>query len=48
VKARSVKDGRDEFEIPAQTAPTTIYYFFESGEETSPPSGDTGPFVYFV
>jgi hypothetical protein len=46
--ARDSKNGRDEFEIPAQTAPTTIYYFFEAGGETTPPSGAAGPFVYFV
>lgn len=46
--ARDVTNGRYEFEIPAQTAPTTIYYFFEAGGETTPPAANTGPFVYFV
>jgi hypothetical protein len=45
---RTVKDGRYEFEIPAQVAPTTIYYFFDGGDTTMPPGGNAGPFVYFV
>jgi hypothetical protein len=45
---RGLVNGQTEFEIPAQTAPTTIYYFFDAGGETTPPSGNAGPFVYFV
>jgi hypothetical protein len=36
------------FEIPAQPAPTTVYYFFESGGVTFPEGGDRLPFIYFV
>ena len=43
-----VKDGRYEFEIPAQIAPTTIYYFFEAGSASGPPRGNNGPLVYFI
>ena len=48
VAARSVKDRRFEFEVPAQTAETRIYYFFESRGMTWPPSGNAGPFIFFV
>jgi hypothetical protein len=48
VPARSFVNGRFEFAIPAQAAPTTIYYFFEAGGATMPPSGNAGPLVYFV
>lgn len=45
---RAVKNGRSEFEIPAQIAPTTIYYFFDDGQKTTPPGGNDTPLVYFV
>jgi len=48
VQARAVRNDRYEFEIPAQAAPTTIYYFFEAGGATTPPRGDAGPLIYFV
>lgn len=36
------------FEIPAMEAPSTVYYFFESGGETYPPGGNHEPLIYFV
>ena len=36
------------FEIPAMTAPTTVYYFFESGGQTYPAGGNDEPLLYFV
>ena len=39
---------RREYQIPAQPAPTTVYYFFESGGVTFPERGDREPFIYFV
>jgi hypothetical protein len=48
VLSRDFKNGRYEFEIPAQLAPTTIDYFFEAGGATTPRNGNTAPFIYFV
>jgi hypothetical protein len=39
---------RREYQIPAQPAPSTVYYFFESGGVTFPERGDREPFIYFV
>jgi len=47
VQARTTASGY-EFDIPAQTAPTTLYYYFEAGGLTTPPSGNAGPLVFFV
>jgi hypothetical protein len=47
-------DGRPDpglrrvFEIPAQEAPTTVYYFFDSNGVTYPAGGDRDPLVMFV
>ncbi len=46
--ARAVVAGRHEFEIPAQVAPTTVYYFFDAGGTTWPPAGNAAPLIYFV
>ena len=45
---RATSGIRREYEIPAQPAPTTVYYFFESGGVTFPERGDREPFIYFV
>jgi hypothetical protein len=37
-----------EFEIPAQPIPTTVYYFFEASDKTTPPGGAADPLIYFV
>jgi hypothetical protein len=46
--ARGMKNGRYEFEVPAQIAPTTIYYFFAAGASTTPAAGNDGPLIYFI
>ena len=48
IDPRSVTGGRQEFEIPAQVAPTTVHYFFEAGGRTTPAAGNDGPLIYFV
>jgi hypothetical protein len=48
VDGRAESTVRRTFEIPAQPAPTTIYYFFEAGGVTSPEGGDDEPLIYFV
>ena len=39
---------RWSFEIPAMDAPTTVYYFFESGGQMYPAGGNDAPLIYFV
>lgn len=48
VDGRPLPGIRHEFEIPAQPAPTTVYYFFEAGGATFPAGGDREPLIYFV
>jgi len=48
VDGREVSPGRPTFEIPAQPAPTAIYYFFDAGGDTSPHGGNEEPLIYFV
>ena len=48
VEGRPLPGIRHQFEIPAQPAPTTVYYFFEAGGATYPPGGDREPLIYFV
>jgi len=37
-----------QFEVPAQAIPTTIYYYFDTGEDATPPEGAARPLIYFV
>ena len=48
LEPRSLAGRRNEFEIPAQVAPTTVYYFFGAGDATTPVGGNAEPFIYFV
>lgn len=48
IEGRAVSGIRRMFELPAQRAPTTIYYFFEAGGMTVPEGGDREPLIYFV
>lgn len=48
LEGRSTSGIRRTFAIPAQPAPTTIYYFFESGGVTWPAGGEREPLIYFV
>jgi hypothetical protein len=48
VEGRATTGSRRVFELPAQPAPSTIYYFFEAGGTTSPEGGDREPLLYFV
>lgn len=45
---RSGRGLRRVFEIPAQPAPATIYYFFEDEGATFPAEGDGDPLILFV
>ena len=40
--------GAQQFELPAQPIPTTLYYFFSAGAETTPPGGANTPLIYFI
>jgi hypothetical protein len=46
--ALETEHGRHQFELPAQPIPTTVYYFFELGAESTPPGGADEPLIYFV
>ena len=40
--------GAQQFELPAQPIPTTLYYFFSAGPDTTPPGGADAPLIYFI
>lgn len=46
--AVSAEQNYFQFEVPAQPIPTTLYYFFESGELTTPAAGANGPLIFFI
>ena len=48
VAGTAIANGRFEYSIPAQAAPSTVYLFFEAGGQTYPHGGDREPLIYFV
>jgi len=40
--------GALQFELPAQPMPTTLYYYFLAGADTTPPGGAKAPLIYFI
>jgi hypothetical protein len=48
LEGRDISSDTKLFEITPQPAPTTVYYFFASGEATFPRGGNADPLIYFV
>ena len=43
-----IAPGTFQYEIPAQPSPTTIHYYLQGGDVTTPPNGEAEPLIYFV
>ena len=48
IDGRRTARGPYLFEIPGQSIPTTVFYYFEAGGDTTPPGGPAEPLMLFV